>query len=127
MATTGTLTRKTARQDTACTSSPPMSGPAMTMAEVAAAHVPMARPRASPAHVAVMIASAWGTSSAPAAPWTSRATTSASSVGAVAHTTDVRPKPKSPIAKIRRRPNASPSAPASTSSAASTVRYPLVT
>ena len=47
-ATIGTLTRNTARQDTAWTSNPPTSGPAIVMAEVAAAQIPIARPRSSP-------------------------------------------------------------------------------
>ena len=52
----------------------------------------------------VMIASEPGTSSAPAAPWNRRATTSHSSVGASPHRTDVTPNQASPIAKTRRRP-----------------------
>ena len=49
------------------------------------------------------------------------------SVGASPHSTDVIPKLARPMPNTRRRPNVSPSAPARTSSAASTTRYPLAT
>ena len=97
--------RKAARQLTVSTSSPPTSGPMRAVADEAAAQMPIARDRvASSRKVAVMIASDPGTSSAPAAPWSSRATTSSSSVGARPHRTDVMPKPHSPMANTRRRP-----------------------
>ncbi len=103
--TSGTLIRKAARHVTMSTSSPPTTGPISPVAAAAAAHSPMARDRCTwSANVAVMIASEPGTSSAPAAPWSRRATTSSSSVGARPHSTEVIPKPVSPIANSRRRP-----------------------
>ncbi len=81
-----------------------MTGPISVVAEVAAAQMPNARARAGPSNSAVRIASDPGTSSAPAAPWSTRNTTRSSSVGAIPHSTDVTPNPTSPIANTRRRP-----------------------
>ena len=84
--------------------SPPASGPRMVSAEVAAAQMPKARARAAPSKLAVMMDSDPGTSSAPAAPWSSRKTTSSSMVGARPHSADVVPNEARPMMKIRRRP-----------------------
>ena len=86
----GTLTRNAIRQPIESTSRPPATGPISASADVAAAQIPNARPRSGPSNVCVMIDSAPGTSSAPAAPWSSRKTTSASSVGASPHRPEVR-------------------------------------
>ena len=59
----------------------------------------------------MMIASAVGVSSAPKRPCSARAATSASIVGAIAHSTDTTPKPATPMRKTRRSPNRSPSEP----------------
>ena len=103
--TSGTLIRNAARHVTVSTSTPPRIGPIRPVAAAAAAQMPIARDRvASSAKVAVMIASDPGTSSAPAAPCSRRATISSSSVGARPHRTEVMPKPISPMANTRRRP-----------------------
>ena len=81
-----------------------MTGPRSVVADVADAQMPNARARAGPSNSAVRIARLPGTSSAPAAPWSRRAMTSSSRVGARPHRTEVMPKPVRPIAKIRRRP-----------------------
>ena len=81
-----------------------MIGPRTTRADVAAAQIPKARARCWPSNAFVMIASEPGTSSAPAAPWNSRAMVSSSSVGASPHTTDVTPNKVRPIPNTRRRP-----------------------
>ena len=64
-----------------------MIGPRSVSADVAAAQMPEGAGPAGPSNVAVMIASEPGTSSAPAAPWRSRATISSSRVGARPHRT----------------------------------------
>ena len=65
-------------------------------AEVAAAQMPNARARALPSNAAVMIESEPGTRSAPANPWSSRARTRISIVGASPQRTEVRPNPAEP-------------------------------
>ena len=77
--------------------------------------MPIALPRAGPSKVAVRIASEPGTSSAPVKPCRAREPISISVVGAIAHITEVIPNPTSPMMKMRRRPNWSPSAPPTSS------------
>ena len=125
--TSGRLMRNAARHETAWTRNPPRSGPSVTRAEVDAAQTPIARPRSSPSNVAVMIESAPGTRSAPAAPWRRRARISTSMVGAAPQIADVIPNPSRPRRNTRRRPRLSERAPARIRSAASTARYPLET
>ena len=76
----------------------------MVSAEVAADQRPKARARAAPSKFAVMRDSGPGTSSAPAAPWASRKTTSHSMDGASPHSAEVRPNDARPMMKTRRRP-----------------------
>ncbi len=57
-----------------------------------------------------------GTSSAPAMPWSARAPTRNSSLGASAQRIEVAPKARSPMTKSRRRPNWSPRLPPTRSS-----------
>ena len=71
--------------------------PETVSAEVEAAQMPNARPRAAPSKAWVMSASEPGTSSAPAAPWRSRKTTSNSSVGASPHSAEVSANPARPM------------------------------
>jgi hypothetical protein len=59
----------------------------------------------------VIVASAAGVSSAPAAPCNARAPISTLPVGASAHPSEVAPKAVTPIAKMRRAPKMSPSDP----------------
>ena len=79
----------------------------------------MARPRSSGRKLAWMTASEPGVSSAPATPWSTRAATSASAVGASAHSSDVTAKPAMPQTYTRRRPSRSPSEPPTRMNAAS--------
>ncbi len=104
MTTSGTLIRKATRQLIDWISRPPRVGPRIVVAEVAAAQIPNARLRAGSTNVAVMIDSEQGTRSAPAAPWSTRNTTSSSRLGDSPHRIEVRPKPARPIMKTRRRP-----------------------
>src|SRR5450759_950362 len=127
MATSGRLMTNAARHVTVWTRKPPRSGPSVSSADVDAAQTPIARPRSSPSKAAVMIESAPGTRSAPAAPWRRRARISTSIVGATPQIAEVIPNPSRPSRKMRRRPRRSESAPARTRSAASTARYPLAT
>ena len=69
-----------------------------------------------------MSASEAGTSSAPATPCSARIAISTSALGASAHSSEVTPKPASPIEKILRRPSTSPSEPPISSSAPSVSR-----
>ena len=102
--TSGTLIRNRERQPATSTSTPPIGGPSVASADVAAAHKPNARALAAPSKVLVMIESEPGTSSAPATPWRSRPRTSSSMFGASPHSTDVIPNPTSPMMNTRRRP-----------------------
>src|SRR5437868_15068465 len=65
--TSGTLIRNATRHEIVSTRMPPMNGPTMVVAAVAAAHTPYARPWASPLKFAVSSASDPGTRIA----WTS--------------------------------------------------------
>jgi hypothetical protein len=87
-----------------------------------AVQAPTARPRSLGGKVATITASADGVSSAPNTPWSPRASTSSSTVGATAQKIDVTPKPATPSANTRRAPNRSPSEPATSSSELSVSR-----
>ena len=76
-----------------------------------AVHEPIALPRSAAGKAATISASALGVSSAPNAPWSARAPTSTSMLGAAAHSTEVAPKPATPSEKTRRSPYTSPSDP----------------
>ncbi len=102
--TSGTLMRKADRQLALCTSTPPSRGPMIDVADVPAAHRPMARPRSSPEKVAVRIERLPGTRTAPKPACTTRAAIRISIVGASPHATDAAPNPTSPTRNIRRRP-----------------------
>ena len=102
---------KIQRQETNSISSPPPSGPTTNAIPVHAVHEPIAPPRSSPGKTAVISARLDGTSSAPAIPWSARATISNTSLGAIAHSAEVTPKPTRPQTKTRRRPRMSPSEP----------------
>ena len=96
-ASSGTLIRNAKRQPIVSTMVPPTIGPTTTRPDVAAAQIPNARARCGPSNAWVISASEPGMSSAPAAPWASRKTTSHSSVGASPHSADVTAKPTSPM------------------------------
>jgi hypothetical protein len=113
---------KIQRQETSSISRPPPSGPITNAIPVHAVHDPIAPPRSSPEKVAVIRARLEGTSSAPAIPWSPRATISISASGATAHSVDVSPNPASPHTNTRRRPRMSPSDPPTRISAPSVSR-----
>ena len=102
---------KIQRHETNSISAPPPSGPSTNAMPVHAVHEPIAAPRSSPGKMAVISARLEGTSSAPAAPCSARATISGTASGATAHSADVAPKPISPPTNTRRRPRMSPSEP----------------
>ena len=84
------------RQETVFTSRPPTNGPRIVVAAEAPAQTPNARPRSSPSKLAVMIESDPGTTNAPAAPCSTRATIRNSIDGARPHSSDVAAKPSRP-------------------------------
>ncbi len=116
-AISGRLTQKIARHEVRPISAPPPAGPSTVAIPVQAVQVPTALPRAAPSKVAATIASDPGTSSAPATPCRARAAIRNSTEGAIAQSAEVAPKATSPMTKIRRRPNWSPSEPPTSSSA----------
>lgn len=85
--------------------------------DVSPVQMPIARPRAVPSNSLVMIASDEGTSRAPATPWMPRAMTRNVGSGAAAIATDASPNSTSPTRRMRMRPNASDSDPATRMSA----------
>ena len=96
--------KKTARQETVCTSQPPRTGPNAEVMVVKPDHVPIACPRWSSSNEALMMARLPGTRSAPPTPCTARATTSCVTLGASPHHTEASVKSATPAAKMRRRP-----------------------
>ena len=69
-----------------------------------AVHEPIAAPRSDSGNTATMIASDAGVSSAPETPCSARATTSSSTLGASAQSSEAAPKPATPSVKTRRSP-----------------------
>ena len=121
--TNGMLIAKIQRHDAWSMISPPPSGPATAAMPVHAVHDPIAAPRSLGANVETMTASALGVSSAPNAPWSARAPTSTSIVGASAHSSELTPKPATPIENTLRSPNTSPRRPPTRMSEPRTSRY----
>src|SRR5580698_6648551 len=122
-----TTPANTQRQDATSTSQPPNSGPTAVEAADQADHWPIASPRSSPSNADSSIARLFGTTSAPAAPCTSRSTTRLTMPGAIAHPADVTANAKHPAANTVGRWNRSPSAPPSSIRAVKVSRYPLST
>ena len=120
--TIGTLIAKIQRHEAASTSWPPTTGPSTVPIPPHAVQAPTALPRSSGGKVETITASAAGVSSAPATPWSARAATSTSMVGASAQISEVTPKADTPSAKTRRSPKMSPSEPPISSSEASVTR-----
>ena len=96
--------RNAARHESVSTRMPPTKGPRIVVAAEAAAQTPNARPCASPVNVAVRIASEPGTSSAPAAPCSTREATRNSMFGDAPQSTLVAPNPTRPTRNMRLRP-----------------------
>ena len=109
--TSGTLMAKIQRHDAWSTSWPPITGPSRLPIPPQAVHAPTALPRSSGGKVVTITASAAGVSTAPETPWSARAATSTSIVGASAQSSEVAPKPATPSANTRRSPKMSPSEP----------------
>ncbi len=118
----GTLTRKIGRQPVpsmlADTSRPPSSWPTTAARPPVAPYRARARARRWPWVAAWMVDRTCGTISAADAPWAARAATRTSAVGARPQASDVRVNAAIPARNSRRRPNASPSRPPTTSSSA---------
>jgi hypothetical protein len=91
---------------------------APAMAE-AAAHTPIALPRAAPSEVEPRIARLLGSSSAAPTPWTPRPANRLARLGARAAPAEPTANSATPAISIRRGPNRSPSAPPSSRSALS--------
>ncbi|MCQ0006771.1 hypothetical protein LUX73_20315 [Actinomadura madurae] len=90
------------------TSTPPSTWPATAPPDSATASIPCARARAVPVKWIWMPDSTCGTISAPAAPWASRAATSAPVDGESPHPSDASVNAPSPSRNIRRCPRTSP-------------------
>ena len=91
------------------------------------AQMPMPRARSGPRSVPLSRARLLGTTSAPPTPWTSRAAISVPTVGAAAQHSEATSMTARPTMRMRRRPKWSASAPASSNSAATVIRYPVST
>ena len=109
--TNGTLMAKIQRHEAVSISQPPMNGPMTVAIPAHAVHDPIAPPRSLGVNAITITASALGVSSAPKMPWSARAATSVSIVGAIAQSSDATPKPATPSEKTRRSPYTSPSDP----------------
>src|SRR5450755_3905041 len=118
----GTLTMNTHRQP-ACTSSPPMGGPAAAATPPTAAQIPTAAPRFSGGNSGSSRPSEVGSMNAAPAACATRAPTSTATDGAAAHAAEARLNRPSPSRKPRLRPARSAHRPAGTSSAAKVIAY----
>jgi hypothetical protein len=98
----------------ASTSTPPRIWPSAAATPPLAPNRPIARARLSPVRVAAMVAITCGIISAAAAPCATRAASSSPMFGASAHSSEVSVNRAIPAMNSRRRPNASPSRPPTT-------------
>ncbi len=114
---TGNCRKKTARQPSADTSTPPIDGPAAIAADWVAVQSPTAVPRRSAAKYGKMRVSASGVIVPPPAPCTSLAATSTDADGASPQASELAVNTARPIRNTRLRPNLS-ARPAAGSSAA---------
>jgi hypothetical protein len=111
--------KKIQRQLALSTSQPPSTGPIAVVIAVNPDQVPIALPRAvSSAKLALIKARLVGVSRAPATPWAARAMIRVDESRARPHQIEVRVNSTVPMMKSRRRPNRSPSAPPTSTSAA---------
>ena len=92
----GTLTRKIQRHDAFATSRPPSGGPTASPTPTMAPNAPSARPRCSNGNACTSSAEPFPESSAAPTPWTTRSTTSASTVGAAPQSPEAAVKSRSP-------------------------------
>ena len=106
----GTLSQKIHCQEMPSTTAPPTSGPRATARPPIPPQAPSASPRFSAGTAALRSVSVSGMTIAPPRPWTARAATRASMVGASAAAADAAVKSAIPSTNIRLRPNRSPSA-----------------
>ncbi len=117
---TGTLTKNTARQPfsvpNSAISAPPSSGPIAVEIPTVVPKNPNALARSWPWNSVWMKPLTCGVMSPPAKPCRSRASTSSRPDGARPQTALARPKSPTPIMNTVRRPRASPTRPAGTSS-----------
>jgi hypothetical protein len=100
----GGLSRNTARHDTWSVSQPPAYGPTVVPSVASPAQTPMPRARSTGRRVPLSSAKLLGTTSAPPAPWTTRAAISTPTDGVTAHATEATSITASPAASTRRRP-----------------------
>src|SRR5215472_10298619 len=107
-AASGTLRKKTQRQEAYWTNTPPSTGPTTVVRAENPDQVPKARPRCSSLKEALIMARLPGTSRAAPMPCTARATMRDSTVGESPHQMEDRVKTAMPRAKMRRRPYRSP-------------------
>ena len=117
-AASGRFSQKAHRHPRLSIRNPPTAGPSAVVIDAAPAQVPIARPRISGGKAAEMIARLCGTISAAPTPCTARAAISAPIPGASAQAAEASAKSRIPETNTRRRPNRSPAAPPTSSSAA---------
>src|SRR5690349_10744514 len=123
----GTLTRKIERQPrparSPSVSAPPSTGAATALSPITGPKAANAFVISSSAKTSLIIPKPCGMSSAPNAPWTTRAAIRVPGVGAAAHSADAVVKPTIPTMNTRRRPKRSPSRPPVISSTAKASVY----
>lgn len=111
---------KAQRHENAVVSQPPSSGPTATMPPIVEPHTANAMPRSRPVKVALTSESVVGRTIAPPTPWTIRASTSSSPLGASAARTEAAANTVTPTTMSSRRPSRSASEPKTSRSAANT-------
>ena len=125
--TTGTLTRKTARQSKAVTSPPPSSGATDIARPAAIAHAATPRLSSDAGRDDVITARDSAYTAPPPIPCTIRLAISTVTSGARPHASDPAPKTTRPQAKTRRRPTMSPKRLTATTDAATAAMYAPMT
>ena len=121
----GTLATNSHRHDAWSTSQPPTNGPNVVPSVARPAQTPMPRARSDTRSVPFRSARLDGTTMAAPIPCATRAPIRNPDDGASAHGSDATSITVSPTARIRRRPNRSENAPATSSRPATASRYPV--
>jgi hypothetical protein len=103
-AATGRFNRKIQRHDAASTRYPPRNGPTAVAIPPSADHAPMALPRSAGTKLAWMMARLPGVRRAPPTPWSTRAATSSSVLGAMPQRRDAAANHTTPTRKTLLRP-----------------------
>ena len=119
------MSQKIQCQESASVSAPPSTGPSVAANPATAPQAPSATPRRRAGTAALRIVRLSGARTAPPAPWSARAATSAPIEGASAAASDPTVKIATPAMNSRRRPKRSPSAAPVSNSTAKVSVYAL--